>query len=448
MDGMLISIIVFLVVYAAITFELVNKAVAAFSGVAILVLLKVISPHIPGAHSTSDGLHAPSAIMLIDYETIMLLFGMMIIVSVLKESGLFTIVAIRIAELTRCKPLKILILFSFVTALMSAFLDNVTTVLIIIPLIIELTRGLGLNPKKYVLSQIIISNIGGAGTLIGDPPNVIIGSKVGLTFNQFLYNMGPPILVIFFIVLLFIWLVDKDEYKPIDNNIVKLFTVNLLLEKIRYDFGNAQVNNSQIIKGLVFLCITILLFITQTITHLPPGVAAISMGIFLVLYTKTNIEKILEEVEWTTLMFFVGLFILVGSLEHYHVIKWIADNVFSSLGDDPYVNVLVVQWVSGIFSGFLDNIPFTITMIPIIEIINGSNPEFQNLLWWALALGACLGGNITMIGASANIVSIGIAKKSGVNITFIEFMKFGAVISFISLFIASIYLIIRINIIF
>jgi len=448
MDGMLISIIVFLIVYIAITFELVNKAVAAFSGVAILVLLNVISPHLPDGHSVSSGHHAPSAIMLIDYETIMLLFGMMIIVSVLKESGLFTVVAIRIAELTRGKPIKILVLFSFVTAIMSAFLDNVTTVLIIIPLIIELTKGLGLNPKKYVLTQVIISNIGGAGTLIGDPPNVIIGSKVGLTFNQFLFNMGPPVLVIFFVVLLFIWLMDKSEYKPIDNNIVKLFTVNLLLEKIRYDFGIARINNSLIIKGLVFLCITILLFITQTITHLPPGVVAISMAIFLVLYTKTDIEKILEEVEWTTLMFFVGLFILVGSLEHYHVIKWIADNVFSRLGDDPYVNVLVVQWVSGIASGFLDNIPFTITMIPIIEIINESNPALQNLLWWALALGACLGGNITMIGASANIVSIGIAKKSGVHISFIEFMKLGAVISFISLLISSIYLIIRVNMIF
>ncbi len=172
------------------------------------------------------------------------------------------------------------------------------------------------------------------------------------------------------------------------------------------------------------------------------------MGIFLVLYTRSNIEKILEEVEWTTLIFFVGLFILVGSLEHYHVIKWIADNVFSRLGNDPYVNVLVVQWVSGIASGFLDNIPFTITMIPIIEIINESNPALQNLLWWALALGACLGGNITMIGASANIVSIGIAKKSGVHISFIEFMKLGAVISFISLLISSIYLIIRVNMIF
>ena len=282
MDGMLISIIVFLLVYTAITFELVNKAVAAFSGVSILVLLHVVSPHIPhlSGENSNSHLDIPYAIMLIDYETIMLLFGMMIIVSVLKESGLFTIIAIKIAELTKGRPIRILILFSFVTAIMSAFLDNVTTVLIIIPLIIELTRGLGLDPKKYVLSQILISNIGGAATLIGDPPNVIIGSKVGLTFNQFLFNMSPPVIIIFFVVLLFIWFINRDEFKPIDNNIIKLFTVNLLLEKIRYDFGNAKIDNPLIVKGLIFLIITILLFITQTITHLPPGVVAISMGIF------------------------------------------------------------------------------------------------------------------------------------------------------------------------
>ena len=207
---MLISVIVFLLVYVAITFELVNKAVAAFSGVSILVLLNIISPHIPNLSEKHSSSHSdiPYAIMLIDYETIMLLFGMMIIVSVLKQSGLFTVIAIRIAELTKGKPIKILVLFSFVTAIMSAFLDNVTTVLIIIPLIIELTKGLGLDPKKYILSQIMISNVGGAATLIGDPPNVIIGSKVGLTFNQFLINMGPPVIVIFFVVLVFIWIIS------------------------------------------------------------------------------------------------------------------------------------------------------------------------------------------------------------------------------------------------
>ena len=432
-SGTLISIIVFLVVFVAITFELVNKAVAAFSGVALLILMHVIDEH--------------HAIGFIDFETIMLLFGMMIIVSVLKHSGLFTIVSVRISELTRGSPIKILILFSLVTAVMSAFLDNVTTVLIIIPIIIELTRGLGLDPKKYVLSQAIISNIGGTATLIGDPPNVIIGSKVGLTFNQFLVNLGPPVLVIFIVVLIFIWGTNRDQFKPINTNVIKLFTVNLLLEKIRYDFLNMKIDYALMKKGVLFLSIAIILFITQTMTGLAPGVVAISVGIFLVLVSGMSLETALEEVEWSTLMFFVGLFILVGALEENGVIEWFAHNVFLNIGDNPYISVLVVEWVAGIASGFLDNIPFTITMIPIVEIMNESNPLFQNLLWWALALGACLGGNITMIGASANIVSIGIAKKYDVHISFLEFMKFGAVISFISLVIASIYLIIRVNII-
>ena len=423
---MLISIIVFLVVFIAITFELVNKAVAAFSGVAVLILLHVIDEH--------------HAIKFIDFETIMLLFGMMIIVSVLKHSGLFTIISVRISELTRGNPVKILILFSVVTALMSAFLDNVTTVLIIIPIIIELTRGLGLDPKKYVLSQVIISNIGGTATLIGDPPNVIIGSKVGLTFNQFLFNLSPPVIVIFAVVLAFIWVTNRSQFKPINTNIIKLFTVNLLLEKIRHDFLSIKIDYRLMKKGLFFLVIAIFLFITQTITGLAPGVIAISAGIFLVLVSGMNLEQAMEEIEWSTLMFFVGLFILVGALEEYGVIEWIAHNVFLNVGNNPYVVVLVVEWVAGIASGFLDNIPFTITMIPIIEIMNDANPHFHNLLWWALALGACLGGNITIIGASANIVSIGIAKKYGVKISFLDFMKFGAVISLISLTIASLYL--------
>ena len=430
---MLISIIVFLVVYIAIIFELVNKAVAAFSGVAVLMLLHVIDEH--------------HAINFIDFETIMLLFGMMIIVGVLKHSGLFTIISVRISELTRGNPVKILILFSVVTALMSAFLDNVTTVLIIIPIIIELTRGLGLDPKKYVLSQAIISNIGGTATLIGDPPNVIIGSKVGLTFNQFLFNLAPPVLVIFTVVLAYIWIVNRDQFKPINTNIIKLFTVNLLLEKIRHEFLSIKIDYRLMTKGLIFLVIAILLFVSQTITGLAPGIIAISAGIFLVLVSGMNLEQAMEEVEWSTLMFFVGLFILVGALEEYGVIEWIAHNVFLNVGNNPYVVVLVVEWVAGIASGFLDNIPFTITMIPIIEIMNDANPHFHNLLWWALALGACLGGNITIIGASANIVSIGIAKKYGVKISFLDFMKFGAVISFISLTIASLYLILCINII-
>ncbi len=426
MDSILIPVIVFLLVYVAITFELVNKAVATFSGVAILVMLHVVSEH--------------QAIELIDFETIMLLFGMMVIVSILKHSGLFSIVSVKIAELTNGSPVKILVLFSVVTALMSAFLDNVTTVLIIIPIIIELTRGLGLDPKKYVLSQAIISNIGGTATLIGDPPNVIIGSKVGLTFNQFILNLGPIVIIIFCVSLFFIWITNRDQFTSIKGNLVKIFSVQLLLEKIRYEFLSIEINRRIMIKGLVFLVITILLFVTQTITGLSPGVVALSMGVFLLLVSRVDIEHVLEEIEWSTLMFFAGLFILVGVLEEKGVIEWIAHHIFLNVGDNPYVAVLLILWTAGIISGFLDNIPFTITMIPIVQIMLENNPIPNNLLWWALALGACLGGNITIIGASANIVSVGISKKYGVNISFIEFMKTGMIISFISLTLASLYL--------
>jgi Na+/H+ antiporter NhaD/arsenite permease-like protein len=220
----------------------------------------------------------------------------------------------------------------------------------------------------------------------------------------------------------------------------KLVSIQLLLEKIRFEFANIKIDKSLMIKSLACLIFAILLFITQTMTGLAPGVVALGMAMVLLIISRADVEHVLEEVEWSTLLFFTGLFILVGVLEEHGVIEWIAHNVFMNVGDNPYVIVLMVLWVSGIVSGFLDNIPFTITMIPIITLMLESNPIPNNILWWALALGACLGGNITMIGASANIVSVGIAKKYGVEISFFDFMKKGLIITLISLIIASIYL--------
>ena len=427
-SSVFLPILVFLVVYAAITFDLVNKAAAALAGVGVLVVLRVTTEH--------------HAVGYVDFETLMLLTGMMILVSLIKKSGFFTIVSVKIAEITKGSPVKILVLFSVVTALMSAFLDNVTTVLIIIPIIIELTRGMGLNPRNYVLSQIFISNIGGTATLIGDPPNVIIGSKVGLSFNQFILNLTPTVIPVFIIVLGYIWFINRVEFKPINTSMSKLVSVQLLLEKIRFEFANIKIDKNLMIKSLVCLFLAILLFITQTITGLAPGVVALGMAMVLLIISRADVEHVLEEVEWSTLLFFTGLFILVGVLEEYGVIEWIAHNVFMNVGNNPYVIVLMVLWVSGIISGFLDNIPFTITMIPIIHLLLESNPIPNNILWWALALGACFGGNITIIGASANIVSVGIAKKYGVEISFIDFMKKGLIVTLLSLFVASIYLVI------
>ena len=428
MEGALIPIVVFVIVYAVISLELVNKAVAALLGVMVILSLHVISEH--------------QAVEFIDFETIMLLLGMMSIVAILRKSGFFTILSVKIAELTKGSPLKILILFSIVTAVLSAFLDNVTTVLIIVPIVIELTRGMGLDPKIYVISQAVISNIGGTATLIGDPPNIIIGSKVGLTFNQFIFNLAPPIIICFAVGLFYIWAANRKKFKPIDTDLGKLFSVQLLLEKIRYDFLSTKFDKVFLIKSLSCLIITILLFVTQTITKLSPGVVALLMAMVLFVITRVDVEHMLEEIEWSTLLFFAGLFILVGVLEEKGVIEWIAHNIFLRVGDNPYVIVLMVLWVSGIVSGFLDNIPFTITMIPIVRLILETTPIPHNILWWALALGACLGGNFTMIGASANIVTVGMAKRFRVDISFLDFMKFSAVITVITLILSSIYLVV------
>ena len=428
MEGALIPIVVFVIVYAVISLELVNKAVAALLGVMVILSLHVISEH--------------QAVEFIDFETIMLLLGMMSIVAILRKSGFFTILSVKIAELTKGSPLKILILFSIVTAVLSAFLDNVTTVLIIVPIVIELTRGMGLDPKIYVISQAVISNIGGTATLIGDPPNIIIGSKVGLTFNQFIFNLAPPVIICFAVGLFYIWAANRKKFKPIDTDLGKLFSVQLLLEKIRYDFLSTKFDKVFLIKSLSCLIITILLFVTQTITKLSPGVVALLMAMVLFVITRVDVEHMLEEIEWSTLLFFAGLFILVGVLEEKGVIEWIAHNIFLRVGDNPYVIVLMVLWVSGIVSGFLDNIPFTITMIPIVRLILETTPIPHNILWWALALGACLGGNFTMIGASANIVTVGMAKRFRVDISFLDFMKFSAVITVITLILSSIYLVI------
>jgi Na+/H+ antiporter NhaD/arsenite permease-like protein len=426
MHDALLPIIVFVIVYAAITCEPLNKAVAAMLGVMVLLTLHVVTEH--------------TAIEFIDFETIMLLLGMMTIVAILRKSGFFAIISVKIAELTKGSPLKILVLFSVVTAVLSAFLDNVTTVLIIIPIIIELTSGMGLDPKIYVISQAVISNIGGTATLIGDPPNIIIGSKVGLTFNQFMANLTIPVIICFVLTLFYIWATNRKKFKPINTNLAKVFSVQLLLEKIRQNHLDIKIDQLFLIKSLGCLLLAIGLFVTQTITKLSPGVVAMLAAMILFTITRVNVEEMLEEIEWSTLLFFTGLFILVGILEEKGVIAWIAHNIFMQVGDNPYVAVLMVLWVSGIASGFLDNIPFTITMIPIVQLMLEASAIPHNILWWALALGACLGGNLTMIGASANIVSVGMAKRSKIDISFLEFMRFSFVITLLTLTVASAYL--------
>ncbi|RJQ86381.1 MAG: hypothetical protein C4519_02045 [Desulfobacteraceae bacterium] len=422
-----IPVAVFVAVYAAISFEWLHKATAAVLGVMVLLILRIIDVH--------------DAAKFIDFETIMLLIGMMGIVAVLRKSGFFTILTVRIAKLTGGQPVRILVMFCIATAVLSAFLDNVTTVLIMVPIIIELTRGMGLDPKIYVVALIMASNLGGTATLIGDPPNIIIGSKVGLTFNQFLVYLFVPVVLSTVVVLFYFLVTNRGSFKPIDNNLAKLFSVQMLIEKIDIDFLSFKIDRTFLIKSISCMGLALLLFVTHTITHLSAGVVALTVAMILFTITRMDIEHILLEVEWSTLLFFAGLFILVGAMEEMGVIEWVARNIFLRVGTNPYVMVLMVLWVAGIASGFVDNIPFTITMIPIVRMMLETNPLPHNILWWALALGACFGGNLTLIGASANIVSVAILKRSGYHITFGQFARWSAPGTILSLIVASLVLV-------
>jgi Na+/H+ antiporter NhaD/arsenite permease-like protein len=428
----LITVVVFVAVYVFIAFEWLNKAVAALLGVMTLLILRVIDEH--------------AAASYIDYETIMLLIGMMGIVAVLKKTGFFDMLTVRIAKLTAGQPLRILILFCSVTALISAFLDNVTTVLIMVPIIIALTRGMGLDPKIYVVALAMASNLGGTATLVGDPPNIIIGSKVGLTFNQFIVYLFVPVVLSTVAVIIYFRVSNRKSFKSIDDDLTKLFSVQLLIEKIAFDFMTIKINGPFLLKSIICLGVALLLFVTQTITHISPGVVALSMAMILFIITRMEIEHILLEIEWSTLLFFAGLFVLVGAMEQKGVIEWIARNIFLQVGQNPYLMTLMVLWVSGVVSGFIDNIPFTITMIPIVQMMMAAQPVPHHILWWALSLGACLGGNLTMIGASANIISAGMLKKYGYEISFGEYLRYSAPGAILSLVICSVVLVVYLRI--
>jgi Na+/H+ antiporter NhaD/arsenite permease-like protein len=422
-----IPIITFMAVYLCISFDWINKAIAALLGVMVLLVLGVFDLF--------------GAARYVDYETMLLLLGMMGIVSVLKKSGFFAILTVRIAKLTGGQPLRILVFFFLTTALISALLDNVTTVLIMVPIVVELTLGMGIDPRIYVIAVVMASNLGGTATLIGDPPNIIIGSKVGLSFNAFITYLILPVSLSIAAVIAFLWAGNRRSFTPIDGNLTKLFSVQMLIEKIEYDFLTTRLDRSFLIKSLSCLCLALLLFVTQTFTRVSPGVVALTVAMVLFIITHTEIEQVLLEIEWSTLLFFAGLFMLVGALEEKGVIEWMAHNIFLRIGDNPYVVTLVVLWVSGIASGFIDNVPFTITMIPIVKTMLAAQPIGHNILWWALALGACLGGNLTLIGASANIVSAAILKKYGHDVSFGEYFRKSAPATLLSLVVCSFVLV-------
>lgn len=371
------------------------------------------------------------AFHVIDFNTIGLLVGMMTIVNILKRTGIFQYIAIKTAKLSKGSPWKIMLYFSVVTAVASALLDNVTTILLIAPVTFVITETLGLNPVPFLITEVLTANIGGTATLIGDPPNIMIGGATNLSFMDFLINLGPVVVVIFIVVLLLLKFIYGSQLKISEENKAKI---------AEFDETKTITDPVLLKKSGIVLLGTILGFaIHQSFGLESATIALLGAGILL-LIGKVDVEEILTEVEWPTIFFFMGLFIMVGALEEIGVIEVVANQLISLTQGNVFVTTMLILWVAAIASAFLDNIPFVATMIPLIHSIGATGMDTTSL-WWALALGACLGGNGSVVGATANVIVSGMLHKKGYKLTFGDFLKVGFPIMLVSVVISMIYLI-------
>ena len=421
---------IFVLAFIFIAVEVVDKSLVALFGAILMIVIGTLSP--------------AEAVAAIEFETIMLLMSMMLLVNMASKSGIFEWLNVRIASITKGNPVAIFLLFSLLTAVLSAFLDNVTTVILIVPLTIELLRGMGKDPKPYIFAEIVFSNIGGGLTLIGDPPNIIIGGATGFSFTQFIMNLWIPILGASILALVFFMVVNRKIMKPISKDLVDLTIANVLIRKLKNQFVKRTMHLDFVIKVVVVLVLTIVGFFVQDKIGYPTYLIAFMGAVALALMSskRIDIHHSFESVEWGTLFFFSGLFIMVAGVEKTGVLEHLSTFV-ANFSDDLFILSLLVLWVSGFASMVLDNIPFVTVMVPVIFGIQGellATGLDTSILWWALSLGACLGGNATLIGASANVVAADIACKHGTRISFMEYMRFAFPLTVGILIICSIYL--------
>ena len=414
------AVVVFAVVYVLIASEKIDRIAAVLGGAGVLALIGVIT--------VDTGFHAPET--GIDWNVIFLLFGMMVIVSVTKQTGVFEYVAILAAKLARGRPFAVMVTLVLVTAVASALLDNVTTVLLIAPVTLLVCDRLRQAPEPYLIAEALASNIGGTATLIGDPPNIIIGSRAGLDFNAFLWHLGPIVVVLLAVFVGLAWLMwgrmMVADAKAAEN-------------VMRLDEKEAISNPRLLVSCAVVLLLVLAGFVTHSITHIDPSIVALLGAGVLVAVSRLGPKEFLEDVEWSTLVFFMGLFMLVGSLVHVGVIEQLGRWLAESVGDRLLFAGTVLLFVSGILSAIIDNIPYVATLTPIVSEMTGPGSGPLDPLWWALGLGADLGGNATAIGASANVVIIGIAARNGHPISFWRFTRYGVLVAAVTLVIAWAY---------
>ena len=426
-------------VYVLLGLEIVHRTVLAAFAAILSIILAITLGSIPAEESLDFVIEA------IDFNTIGLLLGMMIIVAILGETGVFYQVGIKLGKVSKGNVWTLMLLLCAFTAVASMFVDNVTTILLMVPVTLSITRTLKVHPIPFIIAQVLVSNIGGAATLIGDPPNILIGSAAGIDFNSFLIYMGPTMAIIFAISLLLLRLFFKKELKG-EQSLEKASDVQVLMHRDE----DAIVSHSKglLTKSMIVLIGVIVLFSLQGVTHLEVSIVAIGGAAVLLAVTRIPLEKILHEVDWSTLLFFIGLFVLVGMAEHAGLITILAKVAIGITGGNPWLTFVMIVWLSGIASAFVDNIPFTTTMIPLVHslidapsIASTFGTAFHiNPLWWALALGADLGGNGTLIGSSAGVVAAGLSMKFGHAISFMRFFKIGFPFMLITLTIGTVVL--------
>lgn len=414
-----IAILVFVVVIGLIISEKVNSAAAALAGAMVLVITGVMSAH--------------KALSYIDFNTIGLLVGMMVLVAIIRQSGLFEYVAIKAAKMVHGDPWKIMIAFILLTAILSGILDNVTTVLLVGPMTIAIAKMLEINPVPFLMTQILASNAGGTATLIGDPPNIMIGSAANLSFVDFLKNTGVAVaLVIVFMIVMMRFVYKKEiEVKGLDTSKI----MNL-------DPDKSITDKPLLIKGVVVIVLVILGFIFHDQIGMETSVIALTAAAVMLIIGGVNVDNAIQDVEWTTIAFFMALFVVVGGLTETGVIKQVAAVIIERTAGHPVMMMLILLWASALLSSFLNNIPFIATLIPLVLALKADGMDAEPL-WWAISLGACLGGNGTMIGASANVVLSDISTKHGYPITFKSYLRVGMPFMLGSVFISMVFLLVK-----
>lgn len=431
-----ISALVLISIYIILSLEIIHRGSLALLGATIIVSAAIGFGALQPEESLDFIIEEA-----IDFNTIGLLLGMMVIVAILGETGVFYWVGIKATNLSKGNLWKLMVLLSTFTAVASMFIDNVTTILLMVPVTLSIVRMLKVPPIPFILSQALVSNIGGSATLIGDPPNILIGSAANIEFNSFLIYMGPTVAIVFVVSLLLLKFFFRKDLQvkekqeqgegqiAIENNSKS----SLADELIQPERGSSFIKDKNLLKKcLIVLVGVIALFSLQNLHHLEVSVIALGGAAILLVITRAHFEKILHEVDWSTLIFFTGLFIIVGIVQHVGLISILSSVAINLTGGNFWNTYIMVIWLSGIASAFVDNIPFTATMIPLVEALNADPnialtvDEFEiSPLWWALALGADFGGNGTLIGSSAGVVAAGLSERFGYRITFIRWLKIG-----------------------